>query len=288
MVAGLLTVLLLAALVGMMLAGRAGAGAAQPGAAGAAGQDAHRARPAGAGNAGQDAASAEAQAEAERAAALDQSFVTAADTGTRSVTVDSSEDPEAVYAWMDETSETLDGWTIEVEGLKTPGREERRAVDAAASEAEGDRPVRAQACPDLPTGPRTRGGSTVPYLGCDPVTGEEPGAQPVRGGPARSLAAAVDATLTELVPGTGLGASRAKVTRGQAVVDLPAGFPEAAEAASVPAYEIDRALIFTAYSNGALDSVRFRVAGDCRSYATAVDGDMCATVSLPVQLGDEE
>ncbi|MBE1874601.1 hypothetical protein [Myceligenerans pegani] len=261
--AALLALLLLAAVIGVL-------------------QDSRIPAPAGA-----DRAAARDSLSAAAAAALTRSFVTDVDEQARTATVDMSRSPEAVHAWMDETSAELDGWTIEVTGLDAPDGEERAALDAAAAEAEGDRPVEPPACPDLPVGARTDDGSTVPYLGCDPATGHEPPAAPVRGGVRHSLGAAVDMVLAELIPGADLAASRASVSGGQAVVDLPADFPGAAANAPVPAHEIDRALLFTAYSNGALDSVRFRVAGDCLAYATAVDGDMCATVPLPVELPAE-
>ncbi|GAB3168546.1 hypothetical protein GCM10027059_31470 [Myceligenerans halotolerans] len=235
-----------------------------------------------------DAAPASGPTAPDATAALARSFVTEVDASASTVTVDMSRDPDAVYAWMNETGTGLDGWTVDVVGLDAPDGEERAALDAASSDAEGDRPVEPQACPDLPEGTRTDDGSTVPYLGCDPGTGHEPSATPVRGGLRHSLGGAVDAVLAELIPGADLAASKVSVTGGHAVVDLPADFPGAAATAPVPAYEIDRALIFTAYSNGALDSVRFRVTGDCLAYATAVDGDMCATVPLPIELGREE
>ncbi|MBO0607651.1 hypothetical protein [Myceligenerans salitolerans] len=260
--AGLLALLLLSVIVGMLQLGRTAGVTAGP-------EGAER-----------DA----------RAAALDRSFVTAVDESARVVTVDMSRDPEAVYSWMNDADAGagLDGWTVEVAGLDLPDGKQRAALDAASSEAEGDRAVEPQSCPDLPTEPRTDGTATVPYLGCDPATGHEPPAAPVRGGLRHSLGTAVDVVLAELMPGADLSASEAVVTDGRAVVDLPATFPRAAAAAPVPAHEIDRALVFTAHSNGALDSVRFRVAGDCLAYALAVDGDVCATVPLPVELGTEE
>ncbi|RPF20474.1 hypothetical protein [Myceligenerans xiligouense] len=286
--AGLLALLLLAGIVAMLGVARTDAG---PGLGSGAGPAASVPRESGQEESGQDRSGQAGPARAGRdavAAALARSFVTEVDESTSTVTVDMSRNPEAVYAWMDETGTDLDGWTVEVSGLETPDSAKRAALDAASSKAEGDRPVEPQACPDLPAGARTDGASTVPYLGCDTSTGHEPRATPVPGGLRHSLGAAVDVVLAELMPGADLAASDATVTAGQAVVDLPAGFADAAATAPVPAYEIDRALIFTAYSNGALDSVRFRVAGDCLAYATAVDGDMCATVPLPVELDREK
>ncbi|MBL0888015.1 hypothetical protein [Myceligenerans indicum] len=272
--AGLLVLLLLAGVIGTLTATRpgavAGSGRAAPAEGPPAGQLSGR------------------SSEGLATSVLARSFVTGVDTSARTVTVDMSREPDAVYAWMDEVSKDLDGWTIEVAGLDAPDGKARAALDAAASDAEGDRPVAPQSCPDVPTGARTDGRTTVPYLGCDPATGHEPAAASVRGGLRHSLGAAVDTVLAEMIPGADMAPARTSVARGRAVVDLPAGFPEAAARAPVPAYEIDRALIFTAYSNGALDSVRFRVAGDCLAYATAVDGDMCTTVPLPVALDPDD
>lgn len=278
------TSLLLAALLTLLLA--TAVGVAQLARPDAAPGSADRAQP-GPGRvpAGADGDDRAAAVPAALAASLARSFVTGVDASARTVTVDMAADPAAVYAWLDETDAHLDGWTVDVTGIDVLDADERAAFDDAVGEPEGRRAVARRACPDVPTGPRREDGATVPYLGCDPATGHQPAARPVRGGPRQSLGSAVDAVVAELIPGADLSATQAVVDDGHAVVDLPSGFPAAVASASVPAYEIDRALIFTAYSNGALDSVRFRVAGDCLAYATAVDGDMCATVPLPVRLG---
>lgn len=287
-VAGVLTLLLLAAVVGTWQVARTDAvpgGRAQPGQPGgpddgvgllAPAEPVVPARPGlGVGGTGLPEA-------------FTRPFVTDVDEEGRTVTVDMAADPEAVYAWMHGASGDFEGWTVDVIGLEALGGEERAAFDAAAGGEESPRGTAARACPDLPAGTRTDGDSTVPYLGCDPVTGHEPAATPVRGGLRHSLGTAVDVALAELIPGADLAASAVHVAGGDAVVDLPAGFPDAVANAPVPSYEVDRVLIFTAYSNGALDSVRFRVAGDCLAYASAVGGDMCATVPLPVRLGPDE
>ncbi len=87
--------------------------------------------------------------------------------------------------------------------------------------------------------------------------------------------------LTEWLPGESLGATAVRRTGGYFRIDVTtkAGDAIAALGESEGA-TLANTLLWTAYSNGAVDAVQLTVAGDCLTWAYAVGGDQCATVSL--------
>lgn len=138
-------------------------------------------------------------------------------------------------------------------------------------------------CPDIPQGPRSDGGSTVPYLGCDVETGQEHFGAAVTGDVVKSLGTALDQVLAYWFPGADLPSVMVTMSDGDMVVDLP-GRVATFQLFGADGMALDRALMFTAYSNGAVSTVRFHIDGDCHRYALMVGGDTCSTVKLPIVL----
>ena len=64
-------------------------------------------------------------------------------------------------------------------------------------------------------------------------------------------------------------------------VDFPPQFLRVANpGATGTGSDFIHAALFTAYSNSAVGSVSFSVAGDCMAFAVATGGDACATMSM--------
>ncbi|MFI6424444.1 hypothetical protein [Promicromonospora sp. NPDC050880] len=255
---------------------------------------------------GQDQAAVVLQ---QRQELLAQSVVTDVSEAEQVVRVDVARDPEAADAWLDESADLLDGWTVVVAGTDAPSGEDRAQGDAEAMA--GDPPSGAGACPEVPGGPRSPEGATTPYLGCGPATSvQATGAQQRSGGqqsldeqqatgaqqattgqtitqgpPRATLARAVDEVLAAYLPGADLAPTTVHLDHGAATVDVAPGFEEAMSDAGVYPGDVWQALLFTAHSNGALDSVTFTVDGDCLAFAYATGGDMCAPTDLPIELG---
>jgi hypothetical protein len=232
--------------------------------------------------AGQDQAAAQLQLRQEL---LGESFVTDVSEADQVVRVDVAQDPEAAEAWLDESSTVLDGWTVVMGGMEQRSGKERARLDREAFAA--DTPPDTS-CPDVPDGPRSKDGSTMPLLGCG--TGEDvqltAGAmRATTGGPSRTLATAVDDVLASYLPDADLAPTKARITKGRATVDVAAGFADALSDAGVYPGDVWQALLFTAHSNGDIDSVKFTLDGDCLAFAYATGGDMCVATDLPIELG---
>ncbi|WP_129784623.1 GerMN domain-containing protein [Promicromonospora panici] len=230
--------------------------------------------------AGQGQAAAQLQQQEEL---LGQSVVTDVSETEQVVHVDVAQDPAAADAWLDESAEVLDGWTVVVAGMESKPGKERAELDA---EAVADDPVPpAEECPEIPEGPRSGNGATTPYLGCGPNEGVHATARTVKGGPSTTtLAKAVDEVLASYLPGADLPSTKVRISKGEATVDVAAGFERALAHADVDPGDVWQALLFTAHSNGAIDSVRFTLDGDCLAFAYATGGDMCASTDLPIEL----
>ncbi len=232
--------------------------------------------------AGRDQASAQLQLREEL---LEQSVVTDVSETDQVVRVDTTRDPGAAAEWLDESAEVLDGWTVVVAGAEPRSGEERAALDQEQSA--GDTAPDAS-CPEVPEGPRSEDGSTTPVLGCG--TGQDVqltagAARATQGGPSRTLGSAVDDVLASYLPGADLPATKVRLSKGHATVDVGAGFEQALSDAGVYPGDVWQALLFTAYSNGSVDSVKFTLDGDCLAFAYATGGDMCASTDLPIDLG---
>jgi hypothetical protein len=220
----------------------------------------------------------------ERQDLLAEPVVTDVSEAERVVHVDVARDPAAADAWLAESAEVLDGWTVVVAGMESRPGKERAELDA---EAVADDPApAAEACPATPEGPRSDNGATTPYLGCGPSEGVHATARTVRGGPSTTtLAKAVDEVLAAYLPGADLPPTTVRIAKGEATVDVAAGFEQALSEAGVHPGDVWQALLFTAHSNGAIDSVKFTLDGDCLAFAYATGGDMCASTDLPIELG---
>ncbi len=231
--------------------------------------------------AGKDQAAAQLQLREEL---LGESVVTDVSEADQTVRVDVAQDPAAAGEWLDESAEVLDGWTVVVGGMDTKSGKERAALDA---EAVADDPAStAETCPDVPEGPRSDNGATTPYLGCGPSEGVHATARTVKGGSSgTTLAKAVDEVLASYLPGADLPPTKVRIAKGEASVDVAAGFEQALSDAGVYPGDVWQALLFTAHSNGAIDSVKFTLDGDCLAFAYATGGDMCASTDLPIDLG---
>ncbi|GAA4701133.1 hypothetical protein APR04_000197 [Promicromonospora umidemergens] len=215
---------------------------------------------------------------------LAQSVVTDVSEAEQVVRVDVATDPAAAGAWLDESGEVLDGWTVVVEGMDAKTGEERARLDAEA--VAGDPPSTTESCPELPQGPRSADGATTPYLGCEPAGGVQSTARSVEGGASTTtLAKAVDQVLAAHLPGADLPRTKVRIVKGEATIDVAAGFEQALADAGVYPGDVWKALLFTAHSNGAIDSVKFTLEGDCLAFAYATGGDMCASTDLPIDLG---
>ncbi|MEU4362956.1 hypothetical protein [Promicromonospora sp. NPDC023987] len=230
---------------------------------------------------GRDQATAELQLRQEL---LAESVVTDVSEAEQVVRVDVAADPEAAGAWLEESGEVLDGWTVVVEGMDTKAGEERARLDAEA--VAGDPPPAAEPCPETPQATRSTDGSTTPYLGCEPAGGVQSTARSVEeGASSTTLAKAVDEVLASHLPGADLPPTTVRIVKGEARVDVAAGFEQALADTGVPPGDVWQALLFTAHSNGAIDSVKFTLDGDCLAFAYATGGDMCASTDLPIELG---
>lgn len=231
--------------------------------------------------AGRDQATAQLQLRQEL---LAESVVTDVSEAEQVVRVDVSKDPEAAGAWLDESGEVLDGWTVVVGGMDSASGEERARLDAEA--VADDPPSDTEACPEIPRGPRSTDGATTPYLGCEPAGGVQATARSVEKGPSTTtLAKAVDEVLAAQLPGADLPRTKVRIVKGEATVDVAAGFEQALVDSGVYPGDVWEALLFTAHSNGAIDSVKFTLDGDCLAFAYATGGDMCASTDLPIELG---
>jgi hypothetical protein len=233
------------------------------------------------GAAGRDQAAAQLQLRQEL---LGESFVTDVSETDQVVRVDVAQDPAAAAAWLDETATVLDGWTIVVAGMDRKSGKERAKLDRKAFAAD---PPAEPSCPDIPEGPRSKDGSTTPLLGC----GAEKDVQltagakrATKGGPARTLKTAVDDVLASYLPDADLAPTKVRITKGRATVDVASGFVEALSDAGVYPGDVWQALLFTAHSNGDVDSVKFTLDGDCLAFAYATGGDMCVSTDLPIDL----
>lgn len=231
--------------------------------------------------AGRDQATAQLQLRQEL---LAESVVTDVSEADQVVHVDVARDPVAAGAWLDESAEVLDGWTVVVGGMEAKTGEERAQLDAEA--VAGDPPQAAEPCPETPDGPRSTDGATIPYLGCRPTGDVEATARSVeQGGTTTTLAKAVDQVLVSYLPGERLPRTKVRIVEGEATVDVAAGFEQALADAGVYPGDVWEALLFTAHSNGAVDSVKFTLDGDCLAFAYAMGGDMCTSTDLPIDLG---
>lgn len=231
--------------------------------------------------AGKDQATAQLELRQEL---LSESLVTDVSEADQTVRVDVAQDPAAAGKWLDESAEVLDGWTVVVGGMDKKSGKERAELDA---EAVADDPVSPdETCPDIPEGPRSDNGGTTPYLGCGPSAGVHATARTVEGGSSgTTLAKAVDEVLASYLPGANLPHTKVRIAKGEATVDVAAGFEQALSDAGVYPGDVWQALLFTAHSNGAINSVRFTLDGDCLAFAYATGGDMCASTDLPIDLG---
>ncbi|MDR7384584.1 GerMN domain-containing protein [Promicromonospora iranensis] len=230
---------------------------------------------------GRDQAAAQLQLRQEL---LAESVVTDVSESEQTVRVDVAKDPAAADAWLEESAEVLDGWTVVVAGMETTSGEERAQLDAEA--VADDPPPSAEPCPETPAGPRSADGATTPYLGCEPQGGVQATARSVTKGPATTtLGTAVDEVLASYLPGAELAPTTVQIDQGEATVDVAAGFEQALSDSGVYPGDVWQALLFTAHSNGTIDSVQFTLDGDCLAFAYATGGDMCASTDLPIDLG---
>lgn len=230
--------------------------------------------------AGRDQAAAQLELRQEL---LAESVVTDVSETDQTVRVDVAEDPAAADAWLEESAEVLDGWTVVVAGMDTRSGEDRAKLDA---DAMAEDPSTDEPCPEIPEGPRSTDGATTPYLGCEPDGDVQATSRSVGKGSAKAtLAKAVDEVLATYLPGAGLAPTKVRINKGEATVDVAAGFEQALSDAGVYPGDVWQALLFTAHSNGNIDSVKFTLAGDCLAFAYATGGDMCASTDLPIDLG---
>lgn len=230
--------------------------------------------------AGRDQATAQLELRQEL---LAESVVTDVSEADQTVRLDVAEDPAAADAWLEESAEVLDGWTVVVAGMDTRSGKDRAQLDAGA--IAGD-PSTDEPCPEIPEGPRSADGATTPYLGCEPDGDVQATTRSVEKGSAKTtLARAVDEVLASYLPGAGLASTTVRIDKGEATVDVAAGFEQALSDAGVYPGDVWQALLFTAHSNGNIDSVKFTLAGDCLAFAYATGGDMCASTDLPIDLG---
>jgi hypothetical protein len=231
--------------------------------------------------AGRDQATAQLELRQEL---LAESVVTDVSEAEQTVRVDVAKDPVAADAWLEESAEVLDGWTVVVAGMDTKSGEDRAQLDAEA--VAGDPPSTEEPCPETPSGPRSADGATTPYLGCEPAGGVQAATRSVEKGPANTtLAKAVDEVLASYLPDADLAPTVVRIDKGEATVDVAAGFEQALSDAGVYPGDVWQALLFTAHSNGNIGSVKFTLAGDCLAFAYATGGDMCASTDLPIDLG---
>jgi hypothetical protein len=215
---------------------------------------------------------------------LAQSVVTDVSEAEKTVRVDVAKDPAAADAWLQESATVLDGWTVVVAGMDAKPGEERARLDAEA--VAGDPPSTDKPCPETPVGPRSANGATTAYLGCEPAGGVQATARSVKKGPSSTtLAQAVDEVLASYLPDADLAPTTVRIDKREATVDVAAGFEQALADAAVYPGDVWQALLFTAHSNGSIDSVRFTLDGDCLAFAYATGGDMCASTDLPIDLG---
>lgn len=216
---------------------------------------------------------------------LGESVVTDVSEAEQVVHVDVAQDPVAADAWLDESAQVLDGWTVVVGGMDEASGTERAELDAEA--AAGDPASTTQPCSEIPEGPRSGDGSTTPFVGCGPSGGVRPTAARsiTKGSSGTTLARAVDEVLASYLPGADLPPTAVRIAEGEATVDVAAGLEQAMADAGVYPGDVWQALLFTAHSNGAVDSVKFTLDGDCLAFAYATGGDMCASTDLPIELG---
>lgn len=202
-------------------------------------------------------------------------------TGPKSLTVDLSADPRAAQKLAAMSDETLDGFTVQIEGIDVQSASERRATDSRALATAQEAP--AQLCAEIPTGERSADGATAAYLGCDPITGKESWGASESGDAGVSLGRALDTVLAHHFPDASIPATKVTSADGAFTVSFA---PEAGEIASASSdgNALYKDLLFTAYSNGAVDNVTYTLDGDCRAWAQATGGDMCSVISLPIVL----
>lgn len=194
------------------------------------------------------------------------------------IVVDFSSDPDAAFAALEAAEQALQEVEITVTGLGVVTPNDRRQEDAELSRL--DVPVSKPLCPDQPAGSRSLDGSTIAYLGCDPSDGKEIRSQAFAGSIGESLTAAIEQVLAVHLPDRELGTVTVKVSDGAVVVDLPMEIGRPPGLPKADGRALAQALIFTAYSNGNIDSIRFTIGDDCLVYAFAVGGDSCSTVAF--------
>jgi hypothetical protein len=213
-------------------------------------------------------------AERELAEFLELPYVEERSDGV--IEVDFSENPNAAFAALTEAQDVLEGREVTVAGMGVQDRVTRRSDDLELGRK--DAPVQAARCPDLPTGARSTNGSTVAYLGCDATTGRVSTGAPVTGDLEKSLRAAFIQAAAIAFPDAELASVQVSMRDGAATLDLPSSV--LSTSMETEGLALDQALIHTAYSNGAVESLEVTVNGDCLAYALLVGGDMCAVVSL--------
>jgi len=194
------------------------------------------------------------------------------------IAVDFSNDPEAAFAALEAATPLLEGRQVMVTGIEVAAPRDRRQQDAKLSRL--DVPVSRPLCPDQPTGSRSLDGSTVAYLGCDPRDGTETRGQRFEGNAEVSLAHAIDQVLAVHLAGIPLSTVAVTILDGAAVVDLPAEIAAIRRLPKEDGWALARDLVFTAHSNGSVDSVHFTIEGDCLAFALAVGGDSCSTATF--------
>jgi hypothetical protein len=204
-------------------------------------------------------------AERELAEFLELPYVEERSDGV--IEVDFSENPNAAFAALTEAQDVLEGREVTVAGMGVQDRVTRRSDDLELGRI--DAPVQAARCPDLPTGA---------YLGCDATTGRVSTGAPVTGDLEKSLRAAFIQAAAIAFPDAELASVQVSMRDGAATLDLPSSV--LSTSMETEGLALDQALIHTAYSNGAVESLEVTVNGDCLAYALLVGGDMCAVVSL--------
>ena len=189
-------------------------------------------------------------------------------------------DPAVVGAALEAASDALDGAVIRHRGLEVLPGPERAKMDNELGKQQAEQLPKwngpSDLCPGKPLVERSDDGSTMAYLGCDPITGPATWS-PKHAGDARdSLTAAVHTVLMALDVNETVAV---RVDGGSAVVDLPATVLDL-HLHKADGSDLYTALMFTVFSNGAIDEVEFLVDGDCLLFAFAVGGDSCSVVSM--------
>lgn len=204
-------------------------------------------------------------------------------------------DPGAWQAEIDTTEQLFDllaggkeDLSVTVEGIRVLTPVERRRLDARLElgDLAAGRSVQVETkCTDIPTGPRSEDGATTPIFPCDDEAHATSTGEIVMGDASATLARAVEQVLASALPSQTIDSvsvvrdgSYFRVDIDERVADQVSRLGQA------NAVLLDHALLSTAHTNGEIRSIQFTVDGNCRRWATAVGGDQCATVSLPISL----